>query len=60
VGKGTGLGLSIVYGIIKMHRGQIGVKSEAGRGTAFTVTLPVTPAGQEPITATPNLNSRRE
>jgi signal transduction histidine kinase len=60
VGKGTGLGLSIVYGIIKMHRGQIGVKSEAGRGTAFTVTLPVTLARQEPITANPNLNSRRE
>ena len=41
VGKGTGLGLSIVYGIIKMHRGQITVSSQAGRGTTFTVTLPV-------------------
>ena len=35
IGKGTGLGLSIVYGIIKMHRGQISVKSQVGRGTTF-------------------------
>ncbi|MBU0702324.1 MAG: hypothetical protein KKC18_00460, partial [Chloroflexi bacterium] len=39
-GKGTGLGLSIVYGIVKMHRGQITVQSRVGRGTTFTVTLP--------------------
>ena len=41
VGKGTGLGLSIIYGIIKMHRGQITVQSEVGKGTTFTVTLPI-------------------
>ncbi len=41
VGKGTGLGLSIVYGIIKMHRGQITVHSQVGQGTTFTVALPV-------------------
>ena len=40
-GKGTGLGLSIVYGIIKMHRGQIYVQSEVGQGTTFVITLPV-------------------
>jgi two-component system NtrC family sensor kinase len=39
--KGTGLGLSIVYGIIKMHRGQIKVVSQLGKGTTFTITLPV-------------------
>jgi len=40
-GKGTGLGLSIVYGIIKMHRGQISAESTANEGTTFTITLPV-------------------
>jgi len=39
LGKGTGLGLSLVYGIIKMHRGQIAVQSQVGQGTTFTVTL---------------------
>jgi two-component system NtrC family sensor kinase len=41
LGKGTGLGLSIVYGIIKMHRGQITVQSKIWEGTTFTITLPV-------------------
>ncbi len=40
-GKGVGLGLSIVYGIIKMHRGQISVQSKFGEGTTFTIQLPV-------------------
>ena len=38
--KGTGLGLAIVHQIITAHRGEIGVESEAGKGTAFRITLP--------------------
>jgi signal transduction histidine kinase len=47
------LGLSIVYGIIKMHRGQIAVQSQVGQGTTFTVTFPVQlPKGQLTSTST--------
>lgn len=39
--KGTGLGLSITYGLVKKLGGEISVESEVGKGTSFTVTLPV-------------------
>src|SRR5260370_38276449 len=43
VGEGTGLGLSISHGIVVRHRGTLGVESVLGRGTTFTVSLPVNP-----------------
>lgn len=42
---GTGLGLAIVKHIVNRHRGRLGITSEPGRGTTFTVYLPV--AGDE-------------
>jgi len=41
VGKGTGLGLSISYSIIEKLKGRMLVASEEGKGTTFTIYLPV-------------------
>lgn len=41
VGKGTGLGLSLSYKIIEKHHGSIDLDSEVGKGTKFTICLPV-------------------
>ena len=41
LGKGTGLGLSISYSMIHQHKGEISVTSEIGKGSVFTVKLPL-------------------
>jgi two-component system, NtrC family, sensor kinase len=48
LGQGTGMGLSIVYGVVKMHAGDIAVDSAVGKGTSFLVRIPVgETAGEE-------------
>lgn len=41
VGEGTGLGLSIVFSIIEKHNGKVQVESEIGKGTQFTLIIPL-------------------
>jgi signal transduction histidine kinase/DNA-binding response OmpR family regulator len=43
VGKGTGLGLSVTHGVVTAHGGTVDFHSVPGRGTTFTVRLPVPP-----------------
>ena len=40
VGEGTGLGLSMSHSIVQAHGGDLRVKTEAGKGTTFTIELP--------------------
>lgn len=46
--RGFGLGLTICQKIVQVHGGSIGVKSELGEGTTFTVDLPISPAIKNP------------
>ena len=47
--KGTGLGLSILKSMIELQRGKIGVESEYGKGTTFTIALPTAKEGSEDV-----------
>ncbi|RPJ23006.1 MAG: response regulator [Chloroflexi bacterium] len=47
--EGNGLGLAIVKSIVEQHGGQIRVQSERGKGSCFTIALPLVKAGLSPV-----------
>jgi two-component system cell cycle sensor histidine kinase/response regulator CckA len=53
VGRGTGLGLATSYAIVREHGGAISAESEVGRGSCFTVELPITRTEEQAPQATP-------
>ena len=53
MGRGTGLGLASAYGIMKAHGGYIDVDSKRGRGTTFSIYLPVSEKEVQKIAKTP-------
>jgi two-component system, NtrC family, sensor kinase len=58
-GHGVGLGLAISHSIVERHHGHIKVQTEAGRGTTFTVTLPIAGA-DSPLVSTAMISGEIE
>lgn len=58
---GTGLGLAIVKAIVEAHGGTVSLRSAAGRGTSFRITLPgLLPSGPETQAAARRAAPRRD
>jgi PAS domain S-box-containing protein len=47
VGEGTGMGLALAHGIVTAYKGKITVDSELGKGTIFSIYLPITKKSQD-------------
>lgn len=56
IDHGTGLGLATLFGIVRQHKGFVRVESEVGKGSVFTVALPVDEENQPaPAVAVPDV-----